>query len=128
MKIDLVLTACNNNNSYLQMFPYIYKVWKKRFNLDCYLILINDFIPDFLLTYQSFIILYKPLENINSVYIAQTIRILYPALFDNKNILITDMDIIPVSKLYFIESIKDIPDDTFISYTDRYIKRNIYKC
>ena len=125
MKIDLVLTACNNNNSYLNMYPIVYKIWKTRFNLDCYLILIDNKIPDFLLPYENYIILYPPIEGISSIYIAQTIRILYPALFDNKNILISDMDIIPISKYHFIDSIKDISDDIFVSYTNRYLKQKM---
>lgn len=127
MKIDFVLTSCNNNNSYLQMYPYIFKVWKKRMELDCYLILIMDKIPEFLIEYKDYIILFPPYNNINTVFIAQTIRILYPALFENKNILITDMDIIPISKKYFIDSIENYDDknDIFISYTDRYLKQKM---
>ena len=125
MKIDLVLTACNNNNSYLNMYPLVYKVWKKRFNLDCYLILIDNSIPDFLKPYENYIILYSPIEGINTIYIAQTIRILYPAMFDNKNILITDMDIIPVLKTHFIDSVQDLSENAFIAYTDRYIKQKM---
>ena len=37
MKIDLVLTACNNVYKYISYYPIVYKVWKKRFNLDLYL-------------------------------------------------------------------------------------------
>jgi len=126
MKIDCVLTACDLNMSYLNMFPHVQQVWKTRFSLDCYLILIANEIPDSLLEYKKFIILFKPIENINSCFIAQTIRILYPALFDNKNILITDIDIIPISKKYFIDSIKTYDNDKFITYTDRYVKQNMY--
>jgi len=126
MKIDCVLTACNLNMAYLNMFPYVYQVWKTKFNLDCYLILIADEIPNNLLEYKNFIILFKPIENINSCFVAQTIRILYPALFNNKNILITDIDIIPISKKYFIESIEIYDNNKFITYTDRYVKQNMY--
>ena len=42
-----------------------------------------------------------------------------------KNVLITDLDILPVKDSYFIEPIKDIPDDHFISYTNRYIKQKM---
>ena len=122
MKIDIVLTACNNNDRYLDLYPYVYKIWKKKFNLDCYLILISDKIDDKLIDYKDYIILFKPIENIDSAFISQTIRILYPSLFDNKNILITDMDIFPISYSYFIDSIKNYSNDSFITYTDRYIK------
>lgn len=130
MKIDLVLTACNNNSYYYNLFPYTFKVWKKRFNLDLYMIFIFDddinSIPDILKPYKDFIILFKPIPNINTSYIAQVIRILYPCLIPDKNILITDVDIIPISHNYFINSITDISDNKFITYTNRYIKQKIF--
>lgn len=126
MKIDLVLTAGNINHHYLQLYPLIFKVWKYRFNLDCYLILISNDIPDYLLELKDFIILFNPIENLNDIYIAQVIRILYPSLFLDKTVLITDLDIIPVKKSYFIDSIKYLHDNTFVSFTNRYYKQNMY--
>jgi hypothetical protein len=125
MKIDFVLTAGNINSHYTNLYPLIYKIWKERFNLDCYLILVADEIPDYLEELKNYIILWKPIENINNIYVAQVIRILYPALFKNKNILITDLDIFPVSRKYFIDSIKDVDDNKFISYTNRYFKQKM---
>jgi hypothetical protein len=126
MKIDFVLTAVNNNSYYYNLYPYVSKVWKERFNLDLICIFIGEEIPQILEKYKENIILFKPIENINPIYIAQLIRILYPALFENKNILITDMDIIPISKYYFLEHLKNINEDYFITYTDRYIKQKMY--
>lgn len=125
MKIDFVLTAGNLNHHYLQIFPLIHQVWKKRFNLDCYLILVATEIPDYLIHLKDSIILFKPMENINDIYVAQVIRILYPALYPNKNILITDLDIIPVNKQYFIKPVKKLEQNFFVSYTDRYIKQEM---
>ena len=125
MKIDLVLTAGNVNSHYTPLFKLIHKVWKYRFNLDCYLILISNEIPEYLIELKEYIILWEPIKDINDIYVAQVIRILYPSLFENKNVLITDLDIFPVSKEYFINSIKDIPDDNFISYTDRYFENKM---
>lgn len=125
MKIDIVLTSCNLNNYYLNLYPYVHKVWKERFGLDLYLILISSTIPDNLIEYEKFIILFKPIDKINTTYVAQVIRILYPCLFDNLNILITDIDIFPISKKYFLTSIENYSNDKFIAYTDRYIKNNM---
>lgn len=126
MKIDLVLTSGNINHHYLQLFPLILKVWKIRFNLECYLILISKEIPNYLLKYKKNIILFNPLENINDIFVAQVVRLLYPALFKDKTVLITDLDIIPVKKNYFIEPIKYLHDSTFVSYTNRYYKQQMY--
>lgn len=125
MKIDFVLTAGNINSHYTKLYPLIYKIWKERFNLDCYLILVADEIPDYLEELKNYIILWNPIENINNIYVAQVIRILYPALFKKNNILVTDLDIFPVSRKYFIDSIKDVDDNKFISYTNRYFKQKM---
>lgn len=126
MKIDFVLTAGNIHAHFTPLFPLIHKVWKERFNLDCYLILVANEIPKSLKNLSDFIILWEPSNNMLDTYIAQVIRILYPCLFENKNILITDLDIFPVSKDYFINSIKDIDDSCFVCYTERGIKQNMY--
>lgn len=132
MKIDIVLTACDLNDHYLKLYPLVYDVWKKKFGLDCYLILIADSIPPELTNnttashnLEQFVILFPPIPNIHSAFVAQVIRILYPCLFENDNVLITDIDIMPISGKYFVDSIKDIPDDKFISYTNRYMKTNM---
>ena len=125
MKIDFVLTSCNDNAYYLNLDSYVFKVWKQKFNLDLYLILISNSIPDKLLEYSKYIILFKPIENMNTCYIAQVIRILYPSLFENSNILITDIDIIPISLNYFIKNIESYDNSKFIAYTNRYLKNNM---
>ena len=126
MKIDLVLTACNRNDHYLHLYPLVVKVWKERFNLDCHLILISDTIPEFLEKYTGLITLFPPFDEIHSASIAQVIRILYPCLYENINILITDVDIFPISKKYFIESVSNYPDDVFITYRDAYLKQAMF--
>lgn len=125
MKIDFVLTAGNFNHHYMQLFPLIHKVWKENFNLDCYLILVSTEIPDYLESLSKYIILFEPLENIHTVYIAQVIRILYPALFPDKTILITDLDILPGKKDYFLKPIEFLHSDTFVTYTDRYVHQEM---
>lgn len=126
MKIDYVLVSANVCGHYLELFPLVFRIWKERFNIYCYLILISDHIPLSLEHFSNYIILFPPIEGINDIFVAQTIRILYPALFDNKNILISDIDIFPISDNYFIKSIEHISDDKFVTYTDRYVKQNMY--
>jgi len=121
MKIDLVLTACDENEKYLSLAPYYFEFWEKKIGLSCVLILIAENIPSFLKKYEKQIILFSMTE-VHSAYIAQVIRILYPALFTNKNVLITDVDMFPISKEYFVSTIQSFDNKTFISFTDRYIK------
>ncbi|AYV85716.1 MAG: hypothetical protein Satyrvirus33_6 [Satyrvirus sp.] len=125
MKIDFALTASDMSDHYLKLFPNIFRIWKKKFGIDCKLILISDNIPDFLSNYIEHIILFKPIDKINTIFVAQVVRILYPCLFDNKNVIITDADIFPISYNYFVKSIEDVPDSSFVTYRDAYLKDNM---
>ena len=110
--------SCNNNLKYYSFYPYVKKIWEKILNIKCILIYIGDVIPDLLLPYQDDIIIFKPIENMDSVYIAQNIRLLYPALIKcDDGVIIADIDIIPLSKKYFFEQIETYSNDSFINYT-----------
>lgn len=125
MHIDFCLLASDLNETYYGLYPYVKKAWKK-FGVETKLILIAENIPDLLKPYQSDIILFKPIENLHTAFQAQTIRVLYPCLFENKNIIISDMDIIPLSKNYFFGKINEISEDKFIVYRDAYIEDEMY--
>lgn len=93
-------------------------------NLDIKIVLISDTLPDHLSKYSEHIILYKLDKSLNSSFAAQYIRLLYPALLNYENsILITDMDMLPLNSKYYINSIKNIDNDTFVYYRKNIIPR-----
>ena len=47
MKLDCILTACNENPLYMEFIPYFIKVWKKLYpNVDVKIIFISNKIPN----------------------------------------------------------------------------------
>lgn len=116
MIIDLCLVACDLNEDYLDFFPLIFKSWFNIVGLDVKMVLISDFIPENLSEYKDHIILFKPIDNIPTPFQAQCIRVLYPCMFNDKNIIISDMDLIPLNKTYYIDNIKNYDNDTFVVY------------
>lgn len=61
------------------------------------------------------IILFTPLPNISTAFTSQYIRILYPAILNYKNgVMITDIDMIPMSSTYYTKSIENYDNDKFI--------------
>ena len=120
MKLSCVLTAVNNNSLYLDFVPYFIKAWVKLYsNTDVKVILVSNTIPEILKGYEQNLILFEPIKNLNTVYIAQNIRTLYPALLDyDGGILISDVDMIPMNSHFFTQVIKDIDDNKFISYNN----------
>ena len=52
----------------------------------------------------------------DSSFVAQNIRILYPSLLDGNICLVSDIDNLPLSKKYFVDSVLSYNDDSFIIY------------
>lgn len=128
MKIDCVLTACNHWNLYFEFIPYFIKTWNKLYpEIDVKIIYIHHEIPKFLKEYEKNLILFPEIEGLSTSFIAQYIRLLYPAILDYKNgILITDIDMIPMNKTYFTKPVENISDDKFIVYRNVISMRNMY--
>lgn len=120
MKLDCVLTAVNENELYLDFVPIFIKTWNKLYpNVDVKIILIAENIPDTLLSYKNNIILFKPIENIETSFTSQIIRLLYPCILNYENgVMITDMDMIPMNRTYYTENIKSYSNDKFIYYRE----------
>lgn len=119
MKLTDVLTASNMNPDYYKFIPIFIKTWKKILpEVNIHIIVIADDLIKELIPYKEHIKLFSPIENIETSFIAQNIRLFYPALLKKAKggILITDMDIIPMSKKYFIESITNIKNNKFVCY------------
>jgi len=118
MKIDICLLACDDNEKYYSFFPYVKSFWEKKLGIKCLLIFIGNILPDILKPYEDNIIVYKPINNLHTAFIAQNIRLLYPALLDcSEGVIIADIDIIPLSQKYFINKIESYPNESFINYT-----------
>ena len=93
MKLTTVLSSANNNPKYYMFVPKQIKFWN-RFNIKFIAIFVGENIPEVLLDYKDNIILYNKNLNLNSVYIAQNIRIFYPALLS-----LPDDEIVMIKKL-----------------------------
>lgn len=118
MKVGTILTACDLNPLYSDFIPNFIKAWTILFpSADVIVVLIADEIPDSLEPYIKSLRLFKPVSGIHTAFQAQCIRLLYPRQIErNEGVLITDMDMLPMNRSYYMDSIKDISDDTFITY------------
>jgi hypothetical protein len=114
-----VLTACDLNPEYCKFIPIFIKTWKRLFpEINIHIILISMKITDELKPYEEYIKLFPPLKNISTAFIAQNIRLLYPALLNESKggIIITDMDMVPMGEKYYTDQIKDFDSSKFICY------------
>jgi len=118
MKITKCLVASDLNHTYLDFYPLVRKYWNNIVGIPTVLILIANEIPDYMKEYESEIKLFKPIDNIHTAFQSQCIRILYPSLFENENIIISDMDLIPLNKKYYLDNIKNLDESNFVIYRD----------
>ncbi len=120
MILDCILTACDLNPLYFGFIPIFIKSWKKLIpHIDIKIILIADKIPNQILCYSKYIILFPPIDKVGIPFIALYIRYLYPAILKYRNgVMITDIDMLPMNANYHINCIKKIEDDRFINTRD----------
>lgn len=121
MKLVHILTACDNNPRYTKFIPLFIETWKRLSNnLRITILFISqDPLPEECKPYEQYIQRYThPNSKIHQTFIAQVIRILWPALLnEEEGILITDMDMIPGKLDYYTYPIEGYStENTFISY------------
>ena len=110
MKLDYVILSSNDNPDYLNFWPIVSEAWKL---MGVEPILIYTGKED--INYKGNIVRFDS-HNLDSAFVAQNIRILYPALLKDKNCIVSDIDNLPLSKKYFCNSIESIPDNSFVIY------------
>jgi hypothetical protein len=115
MKIDKVIMSCDDKRYYLDFWPLVSKVWKLKFNIHPVLILFGD--KKQLNVSEEFgtVIEFKTHPNILPHIQAQWARYWFPITESDTTWLISDIDMFPISKQYFIDSIVNIRDDAFIN-------------
>ena len=105
MKIDYVILGSNTNPLYLDFWPIVSKIWSEIFNIVPVLGLITDYNSDFKKDEYGIVKCFKAVENINSSLQSQLVRLFLTAQLSG-NLLISDIDMIPLSKQYFIDDLK----------------------
>jgi hypothetical protein len=105
MKIDYAIMGSNENPMYLDFWPIISKTWKEIFNITPVLGIICDEDSDFINDEYGLIKKFKKIEGIDSGLQSQIIR-LYLTKELTGNMIISDIDMVPLSKQYFIDQIE----------------------
>lgn len=119
MKLGCVLTACNLNKKYTRFIPIFINKWTKFFpEIKIVIVLIASEIPEYLIQYKEYLTLFPEIKDMNTAYISQVIRILYPALIQIEDaVIITDMDMIPMNRNFYksFETLHDITENNFVN-------------
>jgi len=129
MKLTTVVASVNNNPDYYMFIPKQIAFWA-HFNIRFVAVFVGAVLPTELEAYKENIVLWSRNSDINSIFIAQMIRIYYPALLslpEDEMVMITDMDMLPTNDRYYQSGLESFTTSDFIYY--RNIDRNqIYMC
>lgn len=115
MKLTTVLTAVNNNPKYTKFIPIFIHQWRRLFpELSIKIIFIGAIPPEFE-RFSDYLISFPEIPEVSTVYTAQTIRILYPAVLDkSETTIITDIDMLPGNRAYYTDKLAHIDDSKFV--------------
>jgi len=105
MKIDYVILGSDTNPLYLDFWPIVSKIWREIFNITPVLGLISDHNSNFIDDKYGIIKTFKAVDNIQHSLQSQLVR-LYLTTQLKGNLLISDIDMIPLSKQYFIDDLE----------------------
>ena len=118
MKLDKVILSCTDDY-YFDYFEIVSLAWKE-IGVEPVLFLIGDS------NKKAENIINFNIKNIDKAFMSQNIRLLGPSLFPDDVCLISDIDMMPMSKKYFQENIKSYSEDSFILYRDKATKDTMY--
>lgn len=116
MKIDYVCMGSTDNPDFLDYWPVVSKVWYKKFNIIPVLGLISNEDGDFEKTEYGIIKKIKKPEGASDVFCSQIVRLFLPK-FLNGTILVSDLDMLPLSKKYFVDDIEKYDNNKFIIFS-----------
>jgi hypothetical protein len=129
MKLTTVLSATNNNPDYYLFIPMQIMFWG-HFNIRFIAVFVGESMPIELEPYTDNIVLWPYNANLKSAYVAQNIRLYYPAILElpeDEMVMITDMDMLPMSLGYYANGLEQYTTRDFVYY--RNIDQNhIYMC
>ncbi len=119
MKIDRVILSTNTNPGYSDFWPIVATSWKKRIGVKPTLALICD--GDIKIDESlGDVIKFDPIPGVPVSFQATTIRLFLPAYFPDDVCILSDIDMLPIEKSYFFDSLTTITDDSmFIVYNDK---------
>ena len=120
MRLTHVLLASNLNPDYLEFWPVAKRAWREIAELEPVLVVIGDAesLPPSIRA-DAQVQVFEPVGGVHSSFQAQCIRLLYPALLETPGaVVISDIDMLPMSWGYLHASVAKLDESYFIAYRD----------
>ncbi len=117
LEIKRVIVSANNDPTYIEFWPIVAKLWKRAGFIPTLALIAKDDVK--IDTSIGEVIRFRPIPGVEESLQAQTIRLLLPILFPDDGCLVSDIDMLPISREYFKKGAALCPDDAFLIYQDR---------
>jgi hypothetical protein len=114
MKIKYSIHSSDSNQLYLDFWPIISEIWQKHFNIIPVLIFIDNGEEKDISSDYGSVIKIKKIDNISVISQTQIVRLWATTLFPDDVSIISDIDMIPISRNYFIDSISEIEEQDYV--------------
>lgn len=121
MIINKVILSSTHHKKYRDFWPIIAKAWRQ-LGVEPVLIYTSD--DDFQYDNNYGQIIRICAKGVDPIFASQSVRLLAPCLFPDEICLISDLDMMPMSKPYFFDFIENIDDDKFVIYRPNVCGRN----
>jgi hypothetical protein len=129
MKVQKVIHACNDNPFYKDFWPIVSKIWKLKFAIEPVLLYFGEDNPS---SEYGQVVKMKAIDGVPISTQAQCSRYWFPHTEQETIWMTSDIDMLPISKKYFIDDIMHYEDHKFISLNgnpeEKYPHRNFSCC
>jgi hypothetical protein len=126
MKVDNVIVSSTCDSYYLDFWPIVSRIWKVKFNYNPVLFLVHSDKSVKVSEEYGKVIYFEPIRDIPLHIQAQCSRYWLPVTDLNATWMTSDIDMLPISKQYFIDNLRHIPDDKFVNMNARGV--GIFPC
>lgn len=126
MKLEIAILSSNDNPRYLDFWPYVAKAWKQLIGVEPVLLFIGDSSRVHELSNHGQVIQLDTITHLDMVNQSQSVRLWAGTKFPDKNLIMSDIDMLPISREYFLSSVEQYPDDSLISYTSDVMQYGFY--
>lgn len=110
-----VILATDSHKNYIEFWPHVAHWWQKIIgitNITIAAIATEPLVP----IANADVIALPAIPGVPTGKHAQMIRLLLPVLYPDEICIIADMDMIPLSRSFFLEFPRNVPDDHFLIY------------
>lgn len=127
MNLTYAILSSNDNPKYLDLWPFVSSAWRNLIGIEPVLFYIGKEENIHELSKYGQVIQTPEHPKWDIVNQSQSIRLWAGTKFPNDNIIISDLDMLPINKDYYLQQILDYPDDKIISYTSDVLNYGFYR-